>query len=386
MVKSKDNKIALLDPKNDFCSLKVDNWVCHANALNAALNEKSTVLSIRFFSIYLSRLNPLDRTTREVSFTVEEYAKIMNIDRPNTNKLQKTSRDLLCIPITIQEPDGGFSTVTLYKKFRVRPENGVWRVTIDCHDDMEDYLFDLHDHYFKYKLWNMLRLKERNHQQMYKFLKERQFQKKPPEVLIENIKLALGLQNNQYTDWSEFRRCVLIPCQESLSQNTDLRFDFEPIRGRGKGGKIIGVRFKISENTEYIDQLTFDDFLAEQPDPEMDGEIDTIDLQFEPSEPISEPDPYDVRKSLDCLNGRRMTDLQVGRAISKATEMAKIKFCDDIDNPDFDFDKAVFTEIDDIVRYTCHQKDVKNPNAYFFSVLESLLKREKEEKKLNLPF
>ena len=382
------------DPKDPYV-LKKNNWVYQANAINAAIHENSTVLGIRFFSIYQSKLNPIDKSTRLVTFPLKDYAKIMDMPRINITKLQQTAKELISIPVLIKRPEGGFLARPLFDKFDLYPKNGEWYIDIDCHDDMVDYLFDLRKYYFKYKLWNMLRLNKRNHQQMYKFLKERQFYKDPPEVSIEDIKRALGFSKNQYDDWRDLRRDVLIPCQQALATNTDIKFDFEPVKGSGQGGKTVAVRFTISENTEFIDQLTFDHFLTEQPEPEFEGEMESIGLQNDSLEiePITseetpktdEPD-YDIKPLLSQLTvtGKKLTALQVDKAKDVAAKIAALMYPSEEQN--INHEEHTFNIIKYAVGNTVSAKNVSNSTSYFFGILNNMLKTEQGEKNLNLPF
>ena len=62
-----------------------------------------------------------------------------------------------------------------------------------------------------------------------------------------------------------------------MKESTDICYTYE--RGRvGRGGKWLSVIFYIQKNTEYVDQLTLDEFIEMQQEPEM------IDVSAEKAE------------------------------------------------------------------------------------------------------
>ena len=62
-----------------------------------------------------------------------------------------------------------------------------------------------------------------------------------------------------------------------MSENTDIIFTYEPIR-RGKGGKIVAVKFNIEKNTEYVDPLRLDKFIDMKMLTEQEEEPQEIDI------------------------------------------------------------------------------------------------------------
>ena len=51
------------------------------NVLNELRSNNMTVQELRFFSIYLSKINPWDKSTRAVRFPIEEFQRIMGFGR-----------------------------------------------------------------------------------------------------------------------------------------------------------------------------------------------------------------------------------------------------------------------------------------------------------------
>jgi hypothetical protein len=97
------------------------------------------------------------------------------------------------------------------------------------------------------------------------------------EITVTELRELLGIDKNEYsgrTGWSDFKKYVLDSCQQALQENTDICFTYE--RGKvGKGGKWLSIIFYISKNTKHKDQLSLDEFIDIQPEPEL------IDLNTE---------------------------------------------------------------------------------------------------------
>jgi len=260
-----------------------DNWIEKSNALNEVRNNRMTISQIRLFSIYLSKINPRDVETREVTFKLDEYAKVMQFKQVNTTRLIKTAEDLLGLTVKYFDKTGeyssdglvGFVMCQIFKRFKLYKNeyDGEWYVSIDCHDDVLRLMFDLQKYYFTYELWNALQLTSPNQQRMYEILK--QYEKVGERIVtIKDLREWLGIEPKEYPRWNNFKTRVLDASQEALSRYTDIKFTWEVTGKRGKGGKINKVKFYIEKNDNYLRQLTIDDYLTEQ----------TTDYKYEPEE------------------------------------------------------------------------------------------------------
>jgi plasmid replication initiation protein len=273
------------DKKNKLENISENNWIVKSNTLNEIRDNKMTPSQLRFFSIYLSKINPQNQETRLVTFPLNEYTKIMQFKQLNITRIHQTAEELLSLTATFKETDnnGNFSGMTicqLFKRFKLfKDDNNCWFVSIDCHDDVLPYMFSFKKYYFKYQLWNALRLGTVNQLRMYEILKQYEIAG-AREVSLNDLRNFLGIGKDEYPRWDNFRRRVLDSCQQALSENTDIKFSYEPIK-RGRGGKITAIRFAIEKNNDYIDQLTLDEFIESQSDPEVDGELYEINFENE---------------------------------------------------------------------------------------------------------
>ena len=242
------------------------------NVLNELRSNSMTVQELRFFSIYLSKINPWDMSTRAVRFSMEDFQRIMGFGRLNIAQLKSSTDSLLSKIVHVPNESGyGYTAFQLFKECSLdRDENEEWYIEIDAHDKALPLMFDFKNRYFKYALWNALRLKSANQVRMYEILKQYESLGKR-ELSVTELRELLGIGKNEYsgrTGWSDFKKKVLDSCQEALQDNTDICFTYE--RGKvGKGGKWLSVIFYISKNTKHKDQLSLDEFIDMQPEPEQ---------------------------------------------------------------------------------------------------------------------
>jgi len=253
------------------------------NVLNELRSNNMTLQELRFFSIYLSKINPYDKFTRSVRFPIEDFQRIMGFGKLNIGQLRSSTDSLLCKIVHVPDERGGYTAFTLFKRCRVsRDDSGEWFVEIDASDDALPLMFDFKNRYFKYELWNALRLKSANQIRMYEILKQYEWLGNR-ELDVLELRELLGIGKNEYADrtgWSNFKKYVLDSCQQALKESTDICYTYE--RGKtGKGGKWLSIIFYIKKNDEYKDPLSLKDFIKQQPNSEpIEADCDSVSEQL----------------------------------------------------------------------------------------------------------
>jgi hypothetical protein len=260
------------------------------NVLNELRSSNMTVQELRFFSIYLSMINSRDVSTREVRFRMEDFQRIMGFGRLNIKQICESTDRLLTKVVHIPNENGGFTSFTLFRRCRVdRDENHQWFVEINASDDALPLMFDFKDKYFKYALWNALRLKSPNQVRMYEILKQYENLGKR-ELPVAELRDLLGIDDNEYggrTGWSDFKKYVLDSCQKALREFTDISYHYK--RGMtGAGGKWLSVIFYIRKNESYKDPLSLDQFIDMQSDSQIPEDAGASEPNAVPGEPEEE--------------------------------------------------------------------------------------------------
>ena len=253
------------------------------NILNEIRSNNLTLQELRFFSIYLSKINPYDKSTRTVTFKLTDFQKIMDFKRLNIEQLKAATDSLLTKLVHIPKESGGYTTFQLFKECTIdKDSDGEWYVSIDAHDKSLPLMFDFKDRYFKYELWNALRLKSANQIRMYEILKQYETIGKR-EIKVDDLRELLGIAPNEYPRWDRFKDRVIDSCQQALKQFTDICYTYE--RGKTEtGGKWITIIFYISKNIEYDGQMTMLEL-------DLQNYIDLDALKEPKPEKTIEPDP-----------------------------------------------------------------------------------------------
>jgi plasmid replication initiation protein len=267
-----------------MAKLKKDYLIQKRNVLNEIRANNMTLQELRFFSIYLSKIHK-DKPdeTRVVRFPMEDFKAIMELGRIDINYMKNVTNSLLCKVVNVPCERGGYIGFQLFKECVVSNDgDGEWYVEIDAHDKALPLMFEFKNRYFSYKLWNALRLRSPNQLRMYEILK--QYETVGERILnLADLRSMMGIGKDEYHLYADFRKWVLVPCQKALAEHTDIKYTFESIRGKGKGGKIQSLKFIITENKDYMDQITLDMYIEESKlkDEVFDDVIDDENIEVD---------------------------------------------------------------------------------------------------------
>lgn len=239
-------------------SINKNNWIEKQNILNEIKNYNMTLQEIRFFTIYLSKINVRDINTRIVTFTLSDFCAIMDIAKVNISVMQDITDKLLSKIIRIFDIDGGYTSFQLFKRCKVyKNKNNEWYIEIDAHDESLPLMFKFKEKYFKYELWNMLKLTSVNQIRMYELLK--QYEKlKERTIELDVLKSYLSIDKEKYNRFNNFKVRILDKSKIALKENTDIFFDYILIKNKNK---ITHVKFFIFKNKKYTKKITLEDFI-----------------------------------------------------------------------------------------------------------------------------
>ena len=140
---------------------------------------------------------------------------------------------------------------------------------------------------------------------------------------ISELKMLLGHEDNEYQNYRDFKKNVLIACQKAIKSKTDISFTFEPHSRSGLGGKIQTLRFEITKNQDYECQLNLDELLGTsvmaeiKREAEQESEPDVKQLSF-----ISELSDKD-KKAILLATGNDIKNIHI--AYDMAIQQGNIK-------------------------------------------------------------
>ena len=336
------------------------------NILNELRANNLTLQELRFFSIYLSKINPRDKSTKIVRFKLADFKKIMDFKEVKITRIKAATDSLLGKVVNIPKESGGYSAFQLFKECEVdKDEAGEWYITIDAHDKALPLMFDFKDKYFKYELWNALRLKSANQIRMYEILKQYETISKR-EIKVNDLRELLGIAPNEYPRWDNFKVKVLDNCQQALKENTDICYTYE--RGKtGQGGKWLTIIFHITKNMEYDRQMSMFELdlqnyinldALKEPEPEKTIEPDSElgDLGFYASACGDEFTTAQMESIIQIVNQMQLPPHEYGASIAK-----------------YHFLLEHYTRFKAIAENT----DIKNRYSYFYAMIKAV--RDKQQ-------
>ena len=246
--------------------LKSEYLVQKRNVLTDMRSDQDwTLQEMRFFAIYLSRINSRDVTTRVVRFPIIDFQAIMNLgSRVKIDHTKEVTNRLLSKIVHVELERGGYTAFQLFKECTVTQDDyGEWYMEIDAHDKALPLMFDFKDQYYSYRLTNVLSLKSTNQHHMYELLKR--YEKIGTLVIsVDELRLKLGLDADEYQRFNNFKTDVLEVCKKAMAEHTDIKFTYASEGKRGKHGKVLNLRFDIKGNKKHTEQISLDMYIDEQ--------------------------------------------------------------------------------------------------------------------------
>ena len=233
--------------------VKKEDTVSLSNRLNEMFFDKlMTLQELRFFLVYVSKLNPKKPEQTEVSFTLKEYSEVLGVEL-NEASIGRATDELLrrivsVRPKVLAEDEAEVIIKTqLFRRCKMtrRKSDNEWLFTFDASEDVKPHIFDLTEQFTSFEIWNIINLGNVQDARMYMLL--RQYRTIGQRTIeLKALKKMLNIDPAAYPEYKIFARAVLKKCQKALKQNTDICFDFNAV-----GRPATAVHFTITENKDY---------------------------------------------------------------------------------------------------------------------------------------
>lgn len=201
-----------------------------------ALIEASYKLTAQeqWIILYLTSLiKPQDEDFKSYTLSIKEFSDLAGLRHKGEYKeVEDITRKLIGRVFTINEPTGPLQVSWLSS---AKYLTGQGTVTLKFDPSLKPYLLQLKDRFTRYNLSRVMQLKSSYSIRIYELLKQYQALKER-SFLISDLRDKLGISEDEYPQYGNFKQKVLNVAQKELAEKTDITFDYEEIKvGRGVG-------------------------------------------------------------------------------------------------------------------------------------------------------
>lgn len=224
---------------------------------NLPLAEQRLVLTM------ISKIQPDDEDFKPYRISVGELAEFLGVDKGSAyRECKRITESLLQRVVSINEPDGllqiGWVSSAKYI-------DGAGMVNLSFDPLLKPYLLQIKSNFTSCKLGILLRFKSQYSVRIYTLLKQYEYLKER-EIELQVLREMLGIGNNQYKLYADFKRHVLLAIQKELKEKADIYFDFDETK---YGRQVGAIRFRIfvKKADAVAEDKKNNDSLLESPKP-----------------------------------------------------------------------------------------------------------------------
>ena len=200
---------------------------------------KLTVEEQRLIKMLVSKIQPKDDDFKVYEIRVLDLSKLLGItDDYYYNKIKILTKKLRDSSLSFTNENGDEIQTGWLSSATYRKGKGVVGLCFD--PVLKPYLLQLKSLFTSYELGNILRLRGMYSIRIYELLK--QYEKiGKREFTLDAFKQMLKIES-EYKQYKDFKRHVLLPAQNEVSEKTDIAFSIEE---KKQGKKVIGFVFHI---------------------------------------------------------------------------------------------------------------------------------------------
>jgi len=191
-----------------------------------------TLLEHRIYYAFLAQIKKEDRDFKAIEIP---YHFVTGTGGENHDYVVKACRNLLKKTVEVNYNKNWFG-FTFFSFIRADGDKKV--IQGKFNNDMKGLLLYLKDNFSLTYYHNLFKLNTFYSRRLYEILHTYRFNPHQIEFKISSIRAWLGL-GKKHKSWKEFKKRVLVPCQNKLL-NTNMAFNYEPIR---KGKAYNAIKF-----------------------------------------------------------------------------------------------------------------------------------------------
>lgn len=244
-------------------------WVQKSDPLVLMRSVPFSLGELKVLDTYISRINVADDSRTTVTFTKDEYEKLMGISKINAEVLKKHAEGLLGKIVTLEMPNKSFLKFVLFTAAYYHLDDyGVPVIELSCSPQAKDLFFCISKyHYFKYALENVINLTHKASYLLYIYVLHNRYRGEWELSLDELRNDVLDCKEQEsYQEYKIFKNRVFDPAVKEVNKKTDCHFEYEAIR---RGRKVAQIKF-----IYHSQQLLVDDVANSIPVENDESEID----------------------------------------------------------------------------------------------------------------
>lgn len=218
-----------------------ENKITKANDLNLRAYQLSRTEQLFILSI-ISMIQPEDEDFKTYTLNIKDFINLLELDGASQyGSLPKLTKGLMTKVIEIRRPHS-LLQVAWFSSVEHRLGEGM--IQVEFSPKLKPYLLGLKDNFVSYGLKQVSTLASKYSIRIYELLRQNYF-KKTTIFSINELRLLIGITDDVYPLYGNFKKKVLTYAQKELTTKTDLTFNFEEIK---TGRRVTSIKFYISES------------------------------------------------------------------------------------------------------------------------------------------
>ena len=225
-----------------------------ANVFQKLKNNGMKISQIRWFFLYLSRIDPRNiEESRHQRISVDEYKDVLGIKKLDLKRLDESTTEMMQRSLLRFNKGSGFRKFIALTTCEYIPET--YEVEFNCHDDLIPCISALNlsdDERTTFSAGVIMSFSSPEKVQLYLLFREH---KGKGEWKIKKDEFMLLLDRKTDSKaWNNFMQNNLTPFLKECKETTDIIVTYETVR-RGNGGRIDELIFTVVENPDFKNPL-----------------------------------------------------------------------------------------------------------------------------------
>lgn len=197
-----------------------------------SLQESRLILNLA------AQISPEDSDFKKYTMSIKEIAKVTGISVSSLyTTIKSVTEGLLKKIIYLPKEGDGFHQLAWLCEADYEPKSG--NVTLCFSPSLKPFLLNLRERFTSYSLSIAIKFKSLFSFRIYELLKQYENIGKR-EIKVSDLRKILGLDDNIYPLYGNFKQKILSVTQKELKEKSDIAFDFDEIKeGQGRTVKAI---------------------------------------------------------------------------------------------------------------------------------------------------